>query len=269
MRTPSNSHSLDPAVASAWSGKPEAEIVKTLSEEEFEPEKQRANLEVPDALVDTKPDIIKRATSNQNETFETKPDRVGASVKRAALNRDSSRASNRLKEICFPGQFSNGTFDALKEMNELSEDMNRSRLSGDASRPFPISEDGRTSTFDYLPPLGDGPIGRDSLGSSLHSSNGSLRAMDLAVKPKPLATSSRSSTIEGLALDAVDDVLLKPEPAERISTMEYVMADLQKPGAIRLDTRLTTTDFLEIVNEPMPSVDDSIVDEFSGKQQAV
>lgn len=147
LRSPPNSHSLDPAVASAWSGKPEAEIVKTLSGEDFELEKQASRPIGVGVVVGSKPEIIKRATSNQNETVETKPDCVGGSVKRAALNRDSSRASNRLKELSFPGQFSNGKFDVAKEMNELSEDMNRHKLSGgDFSRPGTISEGGRTST---------------------------------------------------------------------------------------------------------------------------
>ncbi|KAL7578173.1 hypothetical protein ACA910_012609 [Epithemia clementina (nom. ined.)] len=262
-RSPSSTHSIDPAVASAWSGRPEAEIVKTLSEEEFESEKK------PARLVESKPEIIKRATSNQNETFETKPDRVGPSVKRAALNRDSSRASNRLKEICFPGQFSNGRFDAAKEMNELSEDMNRSRLSGDRARPLTIDEDDRKITFGSLNSIGDDnsdSFNRDSLEVSGRGSISDLHAMDLAVKPKPLSVTSRSSTIEGLALDVIDDVLLRPEPAERTTTMDFVMADLQKPGSLTLDSRMTTTDFLQIVNEPIADDDPAI---FSGKRQAV
>ena len=261
-RTPSNSHSIDLAVASAWSGQPEAQIVKKLSDEDFELEKNASSPARPSALVDSKPELIKRATSNQNETVETKPDRVGASVKRAALNRDSSRASNRLKEISFPGQFTNGKFDATKEMNELSEDMNRSRLSADRSRPVSISEDDRTTTLDYL----SGSVRPDVLDGGGRTSSVDLVAMDLAVKPNALGSSSRSSTIEGLALDVVDDVLVKPEVAERTTTMDFVIADLQKPGAIGLDNRMTTTDFLEIVNEPLAEDDPSI---FSGKRQAV
>lgn len=261
-RTPSNL-SVDPKVASAWAGTPQSEIEKTLSGDEGD-KSRTENGKSPDQPRLSKPDIIKRATSNQNETFETKPDRVGPSVKRAALNRDSSRAANRLKEICFPDQFKNGKFDAAQEVSELASDMDRHTLNSDTPERALVSDDDRKTTLDYLPPISDedGPLA-DPLRDGGRVASVDLVAMDLAIMPKSLGASGRSSTIEGLALDAVDDIL-KPGMAERTTTMDLVMADLEKPGAIGMGDRLSTTDFLDMVNAPIADDDPAI---FSKRQE--
>jgi len=268
-RSSSNSHSVDPALAAAWTQQPQSEIENVMSSED--PDSTKPSPSPRHDMMSMKPDIIKRATSNQNETPDAKPDRVGGSVKRAALNRDSSRAANRLKEICFPGQFSNGTFDAAHEVSELSKDMGRSTLNTDFPSQVGLSDDDRKTTLDYLPPINDDDVvprpGALDEGGRMTSLD--LVAMDLAIKPKAIGTTSRttSTTIEGLALDAVDDVLLsKPEVMDRTTTMEAVMADLEKPGAIKLDGRLTTSDFISMVNEPIAD-DDPLV--FTGKRQEV
>jgi hypothetical protein len=93
---------------------------------------------VPSSTV-PRPHIVKRDTSNQNENYETKP-----SVKRAAMNRDNSLASNRLKKsIC-----QNYNFDTEHEMNRLSNNLEHSTLSPASNgkerpKPKPLGEDGR------------------------------------------------------------------------------------------------------------------------------
>jgi len=169
-------------------------------------------------------------------------------VKRAALNRDSSRASNRLKELCFPGQFKNGHFDTVKEMNELSEDMDRHTL----TTPKPsFGDDDRDAS-----PMQNG-VERKPLSEEQRTSTLDVIAMDLMVKPIPLMSTTRSSTIEALALDLDDDFLIRPEQISRSTTMEAVFAELRegllpRPGALSSDDRMTTRDFLDMVNEPIP-----------------
>lgn len=185
---------------------------------------------------------------------------MGPSVKRAALNRDSSRATNRLKEICFPDQFQNGKFDVAKEMHELSEDMGRSTL-GAPAPPTLISEDDRTSTLDLLPSISDNSAPRPlALDAGDRSTTMELIAMDLAMKPVSLSVSNRSSTIDALSLEFEDDPLIRPEGLERESTYDAVMAELQdaypsRPSALSASSRLTTTDVLDLVTGPIPDDD--------------
>ena len=132
-------------------------------------------------VIDARPDLIKRATSNQNETVETKPDLKGPSVKRAALNRDSSAVANRLKEQYVPG-FEKRAFNADKEVRALSQNLEHS---WPGVRPEPFTESERMSTIDSI-------------------------AMDLIVKPVVFSNSARSSTIEALDLD-LDDSPISPK----------------------------------------------------------
>lgn len=255
-------YDIDPAVASAWSGQDQDVIVKTMSAEEF-----GNSSSSPDRSRDTsKPDIVKRATSNQNETIETKPDIVGESVKRAALNRDNSYASNRLKELTFPGQFKNGRFDATKEVNELSDDMLKSSLHS----PVSFAPVERESTFDQLPPmyLDESPkrLSKDDRTATID-----MIAMDLMVKPLALSGASRSSTIEALALDFDEsDLLVKPGLVSRTTTMEAVFQELRgdftKPSTLTALDRMTTKDMMDLVNEPIP---DDGPDFAAGKRQVV
>jgi hypothetical protein len=267
MRTHSNGppsppYAVDPAVAGAWSGQDPSEIAKTWSGSSEEYDVFRAepgapslqprprnghhrhhrqhhhgntNSELP------KPDVVKRATSNQNETLETKPDLQGPSVKRAALNRDNSMASNRLKEQYIPNynkQYKHNGFDADVEVKKLSDNFEQNTLSNTGLKPQPLSKEERTSTLDLI-------------------------AMDLmtgTVKPSPFSGESRSSTIEALNLDLDTDPFFgggttKPQPPERSTTMEHIMADLKKelpkPSSLSSSDRLTTNDFLAMVNEPI------------------
>jgi hypothetical protein len=167
-------------------------------------------------------------TSNQNETAETKRDLVGPSVKRAALNRDNSLASNRLKEKYLPA-YKKGPFNSDQEISRLRDNLEQSTLTS-APKPQPLSNEERMSTID-------------------------LFAMDLMVKPSPLSGAGRSYTIEALDLDLEDDPILRPAHLNRNSSMELAFADLKglpRPSALSSGDRLTTTDFLAIVNEPIP-----------------
>lgn len=229
----SPSYSIDPVVASQWSGRDPREIANTMSGGSEEQDNfsisPKSSFQVPPAKV-PKPDVVKRATSNQNETVETKPDLIGPSVKRAALNRDNSMASNRLKEQYIPGYF-----DSEKEVKILSANFRQSSIANEIdSRPVPLSRTERSSTIENI-------------------------AMDLMVRPVNIGSAGRSSTIDALALDFDDDVFERPEQLNEPS-MEEVVADLRqpvpRPSAITSANRLTTTEFLDLVNEPIEEDDD-------------
>jgi hypothetical protein len=171
MNTPSsqNPYHVDPSIADQWSG---GEVRRTRSEDQ---EVQRSwSREYDDRPAPyssahaspmrsegggddssnnnssnnssnlPRPNMVKRDTSNQNETYETKP-----SIKRAALNRDNSAATNRLKEEFMPEFYNNGRFDAEREMRTLSDNLELSTLdtpggvAGLGSRPIKDEERGR------------------------------------------------------------------------------------------------------------------------------
>jgi hypothetical protein len=100
--------------------------------------------QAPIADMMPRPDLVKRMTSNQNEDFETKPDfsGEGRSIKRAALNRDNSMASNRLKAEYAPGALKR-PIPLDKDMRMLSASMEQSSLGGGA-RPKPLLTEERT-----------------------------------------------------------------------------------------------------------------------------
>ena len=192
-------------------------------------------------LLGVKPDIVKRATSNQNENMETKPDLIGGAVKRAALNRDSSNAANRLKELCFPEQFKNGKFDVAKEVNELSEDMGRSTL--EMAPPPPVPPE-RVSTLDLLPTI-----------------QGSVSEESAPPMARPAVLEERTTTMDAIAasLNEEDGMVGLGERVESLGPV-----DLPKPGTWGFNDRITTTDLMQMVNEPIADDDPELV---SGKRQ--
>ena len=194
-------------------------------------------------MVGVKPDIVKRATSNQNETYETKPDLIGGAVKRAALNRDSSAAANRLKELSFPDQFNNGKFDVAKEVHELSQDMGRSTLG--KAPPAPAQPE-RVSTLDLMPTI-QGSVSEDSAPPVTRPSN----------------LEERTTTMDVIAasLAEEDAHLYLGDRVESVGAVE-----LPKPGAWGFNDRLTTTDLMEMVNEPIPDDEPELL---SGRRQAL
>jgi hypothetical protein len=78
-------------------------------------------------------------------------------------------------------------------------------------------------------------------------------AMDLMVKPERLLDGNRTSTIDALDLVLDDDPIIHPSEMRR---EESTGRGLPKPNSLKAENRLTTKDFLDIVNLP----DDSIID---------
>lgn len=230
MVAPSSpSYEVDPVVASQWSGRDPGAIVSTMSGgssgEEQDTFRTTPTSPLPRKTAPTpKPDLVKRATSNQNETVETKPDYDGHCVKRAALNRDSSTAANRLKAKYMPEYF-----DTKKEVDLLSTNLKQSTLDppGDA-KSSQLSKEDRMTTID-------------------------IHALDLVVKPLTLRATSRSTTIDALSLDFDDDPFMGPGQFDRdsnLSSMEDLFNetknDLPRPPALSAGQRLTTRDLIDI-----------------------
>lgn len=166
--------------------------------------------------------MVKRDTSNQNETYETKP-----SIKRAALNRDQSATSNRLKQEYMPDYFN-------KEMQTLQETTEQIRLSPgpvprDQPRPKPLGDGGRVTTADII-------------------------ATEIMAKPAPLLIDARVSTIDALDidLDGSDSVIRTDDLGKGGGG-----SGLPKPAALGPDNRLTTQEFLDIVSAPLEPVEDN------------
>jgi hypothetical protein len=160
-------------VQRSWSGE---EYGRTTSRGSS-PSKQQRRRDWPNQDTLSRPNIVKRATSNQNETIETKPDLRGPSVKRAALNRDNSLVSNRLKAEYMNGTLQEtATFDSEKEVRNLSGNLEQTTLHAETvasttktyePRPKRLTASERTSTIDKI-------------------------AMELMTQPDPLRSGSRS-----------------------------------------------------------------------------
>lgn len=254
---------MDVNVASQWSGRDPKELAKTLSSAGSEDSRDSSRDKfdsMPKGFLNglsssmssvhryseekkqdvPKPDIVKRMTSNQNETVETKPDFDGHSVKRAALNREGSLASNRLKKLYMPGYF-----DSKREVEILSTSMRQSSITDMVPemptrqvRPSLVSNEDRMTTLD-------------------------MSALDLVVRPLSLSTTSRSTTIEALNLD-FDDTFAKGQldwlNNSSAGEDDNEDADVDdgrspllsaRPAALSQQQRLTTSDLIDIVNEPL------------------
>lgn len=239
----SPTYNVDPVVASQWSGRDQREIALTLSGSSCEEQgdtfvspplasSTRPN-GVKESLSKLKPDLIKRATSNQNETVDTKRDFDGKCVKRAALNRDSSQAANALKAKYMP-EF----FDPKTEVERLSSNLEQSTLDPTLPpKPAQFTNQDRLMTLD-------------------------MAALDLVIKPTMLRMTSRSTTIEALNIDFDDDNIdfSKTDPFSMsspamtefdrdLSAMEDIFNEsrvISRPNALRASQRLTTSDLIDI-----------------------
>jgi hypothetical protein len=176
--------------------------------------------------------MVKRDTSNQNETIDTKP-----SIKKAALNRDQSATSNRLKQEYMPDYY-NRRFDTEREMQTLQETTEQIRLSPgpplrEQPRPRALNEENRVSTLDVI-------------------------AMDLMARPSPFSADGRLSTIDALDLDldGSDSVIRTDDMDDKTDGSQGAM--LPKPSALGANNRLTTQEFLDIVTSPIAAIDDKI-----------
>lgn len=250
----SPTYNVDLHVASQWSGRDQRDIALTLSTGSSGEERDTfvttaprthmssssskvANGKEGDATVpkSAKPDLIKRATSNQNETIDTKPGFDGQSVKRAALNRDSSHAANLLKAKYMPGLYPQPPFDAKTEVESLSTNFEQSTLETTLPpRPSQYSQQDRKMTLD-------------------------MNALDLVIKPSLLRLNSRSTTLEALNIDFDDDLFLSSPLTELDRDAEdlfYSSNDkLSRPQVLTPSQRLTTNDLFDIVNEPLSDGD--------------
>lgn len=225
---PPSSYEVDPSIAQTWStqsddyekvaGMMQYEVQRTWSGEEYggrsdKPHRSGGSAPPKQTQGDlARPNIVKRATSNQNETVETKPDLRGPSVKRAALNRDNSMVANRLKAEYAANNAplqETETFDSEKEVRNLSGTLAEASIEVETAttktRPKPLSETERVSTIDKI-------------------------AMELMVQPEPLASRGRSSTIEALNLDFEDDQILRPLELDRMSSLNSVFSSFPMDG---------------------------------------
>lgn len=218
--SPNSQYSVDMDIARTWSGgeggrnwsagQPQPQhndgYPKPVPGNDISP--QRTSGALP------RPQMVKRDTSHQNENVETKP-----SVKRAALNRDNSLASNLLKQQYMPEFYNNKSFDSDTEVKILSDNLEQSTLNSAAkAKPVPLTQQGRTSTLDAI-------------------------SADLMAKPEPLLEGNRVSTIDALGIDL-------ELPFEKEFSTD--LKDLPKPSAMNSDNRLTTNEFLAIVNDEAP-----------------
>jgi len=171
----------------------------------------------------SRPDMVKRITSNQNEDETSKLGFASGSVKRAALNRDASARSNALK-----AQYNNdaprpGILEkrqvSVEEIDFLRDSFQQSRLNMD-ERPRPSTIDDRV----------DDRTDTDSVALSALT----------AGKPASLSSIDRRTTIEAIEYDLGfdmdfnhndDDNAVWPyRPSalsreDRMSTAEYFLED--------------------------------------------
>jgi hypothetical protein len=182
-----------------------------------------------------RPNMVKRDTSNQNEQ---------PMIKKAALNRDQSATSNRLKREYMPDYFN-------REMQTLQETTEQIRLS-------PSGPDSETTGIGNA----GAPPKPQNISTQNRMSTVEVITMELMAKPSPLLSENRVSTIDALELDfegsdsvintdnldnAVDDA----DDTDRHSSMP-------RPPALGPQNRLTTQEFMEIVAAPLVSLSDRV-----------
>jgi len=171
----------------------------------------------------SRPDMVKRMTSNQNEDETSKLGFASGSVKRAALNRDASARSNALK-----AQYNNDALrpDILEKRQVSVEEIDFLRDSFQQSR-LNMDERPRPSTID------------DRVDDRTDTDSVALSALT-AGKPASLSSIDRRTTIEAIEYDLGfdmdfnhndDDNAVWPyRPSalsreDRMSTAEYFLED--------------------------------------------
>jgi len=183
-----------------------------------------------------RPTMVKRDTSNQNENYETKP----SQIKRAALNRDQSATSNRLKKEFMPDYFDkhNNDMQTLQEDTEqirLSQGPNSSLQPLEKRKPQSLNQEGRVSTMDAI-------------------------MNDLLAKPYPLLQGDRVSTIDalvGLHDEVQDNPIINldgDDARDRVGNCNQKTSprSIPKPGALTQANRLTTTELFQLAGETDP-----------------
>jgi len=222
---PSPRFEVSPSVASTWSGTPQEEIKKTWSGSSADDMNPQCN----SASATPKPEVVKRATSNQNETQETKPDLQGPSVKRAALRRNGTEITNRLQEETIRQNAGLERPNPIDhEIRIISRGMRQSSLNevnAGTGKPGTLASEGRVSTLDSID-------------------------LDL-MRPGTISASDRADTVDSFSV-------LEP--------LNDVMPSIDRPEALSFDERLTTADLMNIVQEPLVDDDSALV---SGGRQPI
>jgi len=154
---------------SSWSGEVPAHLYPLNS----------VNSQHKSEILLSRPDMVKRMTSNQNEDETSKLGFASGSVKRAALNRDASARSNALKAQYVPDALRPDILEkrqvSVEAIDFLMDYFQQSRLNID-ERPRPLTIDDSTNT--------------DAVVLSV-----------LTVKPVNLSSINRRTTIEAIAYD--------------------------------------------------------------------
>ena len=181
-----------------------------------------------------RPGMIKRDTSNQNESYETKPSRI----KKAALNRDQSATSNRLKQQYIPEVFN-------KDMQSLNAKTEQIRLTNS-----PVPEKNSSPAQPPKPQLLDLDA-RQTTVDAMEQAMTDFLFRNPPAQPNPLSAGDRQNTMDELGYDLVGETSTPaPPPTESLS----------KPAKLEAKDRLTTTEFNEIINAPFPPINDDTDD---------
>ena len=181
-----------------------------------------------------RPGMVKRDTSHQNESYETKPSRI----KKAALNRDQSATSNRLKQQYIPEALNPEVQESLHERAER-----QLRLHS----PVP-------DAMNVAPPLIPQDSGAPQATNGGRSEEPTARSMP---QPAPLNQSDRKNTMDALGFNDLID-----SESERIKSDETNYSDLPplpalgKPPKLTESDRLSTSEFLDICDATLPIADD-------------
>lgn len=183
-----------------------------------------------------RPTMVKRDTSNQNESFETKPSRV----KKAALNRDQSATSNRLKKQFIPEALN----DDVQSLHEQTEKQLR------LYSPTPDHTN-----------VPRKPFSRES--TNVDSLEDAVTNYVPVPKPSPLNQADRKNTMDALGFeDLLDDTESEKIGSEDLSfSNKQPLPALTKPSKLTQPDRLTTTEFLDICEAALPVSDDKSNDD--------
>jgi hypothetical protein len=186
--------------------------------------------------------MVKRDTSNQNESFETKPSRI----KKAALNRDQSATSNRLKQRYIPEALSTGVQESLHERTERQLRLHSPVPDGIGGPPKPTT-------------LGSASRQSTNVGSLEDAVAGYMPQP----KPAPLNQSDRKNTMDALGFDD----LIDNSESEKLGDEDTSYSDLpplpalSKPPKLTESNRLTTSEFLNICDTALPIAGDKDADD--------
>lgn len=243
--TPSPPYVVDMDIARTWSG---GEVrtaswssgpgaAKGLSPNSFNDRPPQQPPSPPAGPV-PRPDIVKRDTSNQNEQ---------PMIKKAALNRDQSATSNRLKREYLGPEYFN------REMQTLQETTEQIRLSpsGSADGATVAQTSGNESHGTPKP---------QNITIESRMTTADVITMELLARPSPLLTENRVSTMDALDLDLDgDDAAISTDDLDKVDVTEVAAGgdgqiSMPKPPSLRPQNRLTTQEFIDIVSGPLVSI---------------